>query len=273
MVGQAAGSGGDIPTRIARVELRCSDVEQSADFYRRLVGLEASEVGLEHAALRAPDGGEPILVLRRAERAGAAPRAASGLFHTAFRFRDRPALGAALRRIASEMAYPITGASDHGVSEAIYLDDPDGLGIELYRDRPRAEWPQPAAGEAVRMFTEPLDLDGVASADSGAAPAEASAGVDVGHVHLKVADPEGAAAFWQREVGMELMTRFGRDAVFLALDGYHHHVGANSWMSRGADLEPAEGPGLAAVAVRAGQSGRTLETPDGVPVLLEGAGS
>ena len=261
----------DIPTRIARVELRCSDVEGSAEFYRRLVGLEIATLGLDEARLRAPDAEQPLLVLRRASRPGPSPRRATGLFHTAFRFPDRAGLAAALRRCAGELDQPLTGASDHGVSEALYLDDPDGLGIELYRDRPAGQWPQVGPGERVRMFTEPLDLHDLIAADRGADAPEAAAGVDIGHVHLKVADPEAAADFWTGPAGMELMTRYGADAVFLANDGYHHHIGANAWLSRGAGPEPAEGTGLDAVAIRAdagGQAG-TLTSPDGVPIIVE----
>lgn len=262
---------GDIPTRIARVELRCSDVEASAEFYRRLVGLEVAELGLDEARLRAPECSLPLLVLRRAERPGPSPRQATGLFHTAFRYPDRAGLAAALRRCATELRYPLTGASDHGVSEALYLDDPDGLGIELYRDRPADRWPQVSPGERVRMFTEPLDLHDLIAADSGAETPEAAAGLDIGHVHLKVADPEAAAEFWTGPAGMELMTRFGADAVFLAKDGYHHHIGANAWLSRGAEREPADGAGLDAVAIRSDEdaAAERLTTPDGIAVLVE----
>ena len=264
---------GDMPTRIARVELRCSDVEASAEFYRRLVGLELTTLGLDEARLRAPGGDRPLLVLRRAVRPGPSPRQATGLFHTAFRFPDRAGLAAALRRCATELDHPLSGASDHGVSEALYLDDPDGLGIELYRDRPADQWPQVSPGERVRMFTEPLDLHDLIAADSGADTPEAAAGLDIGHVHLKVADPEAAAEFWTGPAGMELMTRFGADAVFLAKDGYHHHIGANAWLSRGAQREPVDGVGLDAVAIAAdpGAPAQALASPDGIPVLVEPA--
>jgi catechol 2,3-dioxygenase len=259
----------DIPTRIRRVELRSSDVEASADFYARLVGLEPVELGAERALLAPPGGGDALLGLSRAERPGQAPRRATGLFHTAFRYPSRAGLAAALRRVASELEHPLTGASDHGVSEALYLDDPDGIGIELYRDRPVAEWPQPVGDERVRMYTEPLAIGELIAADAGAAAPQASAGVDVGHVHLKVADPEEAARFWTEEAGMELMTRFGADAAFLGMDGYHHHVGVNSWMSRGAAAEPSDGPGLEAVALALDVTAGELRTPDGVRILAE----
>lgn len=248
---------------IARVALRVSDVDRSMDWYGRVVGLVLRERSGDRAELAAPDDGPVLLELRAAERAGEAPRAAAGLFHTAFRYPTRAQLGAALRRIVAGRE-SLTGASDHAVSEALYLDDPDGIGVEIYRDRPRAQWPPPAPGDKVFMTTGPLDAEGVLADAQGELP-DAAAGVDVGHVHLKVADVDRATAFWTEEAGMELMTRYGSDAAFLADEGYHHHVGANSWYSRGAPLEPADGPGLDRVVV-AGAAPRTLETPDGVEI-------
>jgi catechol 2,3-dioxygenase len=251
---------------IGRVSLRVSDLDGSIDWYGRVVGLALRERHGGRAELGAPDGGPVLLELREADRPGRAPRAAAGLFHTAFRYPTRAALGAALGRIVSGRE-TFTGASDHAVSEALYLDDPDGLGVELYRDRPRDEWPPPPAGSRVFMTTEPLDAEGVLGAAEGDLP-DAAAGVDVGHVHLKVADVEEAVAFWTREVGMDVMARYGADAAFIADEGYHHHVGANVWYSRGAPLEPAEGPGLDRVVI-AGPASRELVTPDGVAVAVE----
>jgi catechol 2,3-dioxygenase len=250
---------------IARVALRVTDVDRSIDWYGRVVGLALRDRENGHATLGAPDGGPLLLELRTAERPGTAPRAAAGLFHTAFRYPTRAQLGAALRRIVSGRE-SFTGASDHAVSEALYLDDPDGIGVEIYRDRPREEWPPPRPGDKVFMTTEPLDVEGVLADAQGDLP-DAAAGTDVGHVHFKVADVEQAVAFWTQE-GMELMARYGADAAFIADEGYHHHVGANSWYSRGAPLEPQDGPGLDGVVI-AGSPARTLTTPDGVEIVFE----
>jgi catechol 2,3-dioxygenase len=251
---------------IARVALRVSDLERSIDWYGRVAGLSLRERANDHAALGAPDDGPVLLELRKAQQPGVAPRAAAGLFHTAFRYPTRAQLGAALRR-AVEGRESLTGASDHAVSEALYLDDPDGIGVELYWDRPREKWPPPRPGDKVFMVTEPLDAEGVLATADGDLP-DAALGIDVGHVHFKVADVEQAVAFWTREVGMELMARYGADAAFIADAGYHHHVGANSWYSRGAPLEPREGPGLDSVVV-AGTTARTLTTPDGIEIAFE----
>jgi catechol 2,3-dioxygenase len=272
---------------VARVALRVSDAERSADFYSRVTGLAVREGDADAASLGAPDGGPVRLELRRAARPGAAPTRAAGLFHTAFRYPGRAGLGAALRRLA-EGRQPLTGASDHLVSEALYLDDPDGLGIELYGDRPRSEWPPPAPGERVRMDTLPLDLDPILAAATTGGGAD---GIEIGHVHLKVADVERSVRFWTEAIGLELMTRFGADAAFLADGGYHHHVGVNAWFSRGAELEPPDAAGLdqvvvgvddpdslqrlrgrleAAAAPVGGSDGRIeTSTPDGVPVAIE----
>jgi catechol 2,3-dioxygenase len=204
-----------------------------------------------------------LLELRQSEAPGPSPRRATGLFHTAFLYPTRGQLGAALLRVANERA-AFSGASDHLVSEALYLDDPDALGIELYRDRPRDAWPAPDPGERVKMDTLPLDLQALAAEAEGDAE-----GVGIGHVHLKVADVDAATRFWTDEVGLELMTGWDGQAAFLAADGYHHHIGVNAWLSRGADPEPPEQPGLDAVVLGGTGRDEELRTPDGLRVVLE----
>jgi catechol 2,3-dioxygenase len=222
-------------------------VERSTAFYDAVVGPPVRD----------------LLELRASDKPGAAPQRASGLFHTAFLYPTRGQLGAALLRVARERA-AFSGASDHLVSEALYLDDPDALGIELYRDRPRDTWPEPDPGERVKMDTLPLDLHALAEEAEGDAT-----GLRIGHVHLKVADVDEAVRFWTQEVGLDLMTGWAGQAAFLAADGYHHHIGVNAWYSRGAPREPEWGPGLDGVVI--GGTGRSdeLRTPDGVRVTLE----
>src|SRR6476660_3289523 len=183
--------------QIERVALRVADPAASARYYEQIVGPEAAG----------------LLELRASERPGPAPRRATGLFHTAFLYPSRGQLGSALRRVAEHRA-AFSGASDHLVSEALYLDDPDALGIELYRDRPRDAWPQPGPGERVHMDTLPLDLEALAREAEGD-----DDGLTIGHVHFKVSDVEESARFWTEQVGLELMTGWAGQAAFLAADG------------------------------------------------------
>ena len=169
---------------IRRVHLRVADLAGATAFYDAIVGPPVRD----------------LVELRESDAPGPAPQRAAGLFHTAFLYPTRGQLGAALLRVARERA-AFSGASDHLVSEALYLDDPDALGIELYRDRPRDTWPAPDPGERVKMDTLPLDLNALAAEAEGDAT-----GVGIGHVHLKVADVEAATAFWTQQVGLELMT-------------------------------------------------------------------
>ena len=147
-----------------------------------------------------------------------------------------------MRRIAAS-GWPIDGASDHGVSEALYLSDPDGLGIEIYADRPREQWERPADGRGVRMVTLALDLDDLLAQSPGSPGEPIAAGTAIGHVHLKVADVERAAAFYRDALGLEEQARLP-SAAFLSAGGYHHHVGLNSWQSAGASPPPDDAPGL-----------------------------
>ena len=147
-----------------------------------------------------------------------------------------------MRRIAGA-GWRLEGASDHGVSEALYLSDPDGLGIEIYADRPRERWDRPADGHGVQMTTLALDLDDLlAQAENEPRPTIAP-GTGVGHVHLKVADVPRSAAFYRDALGLEEQAQLP-SAAFLAAGGYHHHIGLNSWQSRGAAPAPDGAPGL-----------------------------
>ena len=171
----------------------------------------------------------PLVRLTTEQSAGAEPVRVphTGLFHTAFRYPDRPSLAAAVARTA-QVAREFQGASDHGVSEAVYFADPEGNGIELYRDRPFEEWPDAEPGQ-VGMFTAPLDLPALLE-EAGDAVAP-----DIGHIHLMTADTSRALGFWRDAVGLDERQRFGPSAVFLAEGLYHHHIGANSWHSAGAE--------------------------------------
>jgi catechol 2,3-dioxygenase len=231
---------------IGGVHLRVSDLDRSLAFYTRVLGLEAFSTDARGAVLGV--GEEPLLWLRAL--AGAVPRPGhtTGLYHFALLVPDRHSLGLALARLVAAR-WPLQGASDHGVSEAIYLVDPDGLGIEIYRDRPRSEWPRTAAGPA--MVSDALDLRELldASVQDVMAPATLPAGTRMGHIHLQVKDIAEAERFYVEALGFDVAQRMGASALFVSAGGYHHHVGLNSWGVAGAPAQPDTAPGLDYVEV------------------------
>lgn len=211
-------------TRIGRTALRVADLTDQTDFYRDVVGLAV--LARDEATATLGVGDTPLLVLDRDPDADPRDRAATGLFHTAFRLPSRAALGDALARVRER--WHLDGASDHRVSEALYLTDPENNGVELYRDYPRDEWPERADG-TVGMTTEPLDIEGVAAAAVGGDGAPPD--TDVGHVHLEVSSLDAAREFYGDTLGFATRATMS-GALFLAAGGYHHHVGANTWHGR-----------------------------------------
>ena len=227
---------------LGAVALSSRDPERLIPFYRDGVGLDVLATG-ETTVLGA--GGRPLVEITRRPDAARAPARAPGLFHMAIRVPDRSSLAArllALHHMGLRM-----GASDHLVSEALYVDDPDGNGIEIYRDRPADEWPRSADG-TIAMATLPLDLNALAREAPQAAQA-APAGTDMGHVHLKVSDLDAARRFWVDTVGLTVMARYP-GALFVSADGYHHHLGLNTWQSSGAPAPAAGTAGLDHFTVR-----------------------
>ncbi|OIB56768.1 VOC family protein [Natrialba sp. SSL1] len=219
--------------RIGRTALRVTDLAEMTEFYRTVVGLTVLRQSETTAVLGVSE--TPLLVLERDEDAADRHRSAVGLFHNAFRVPSREALGDALARLQDR--WQLSGASDHGVSEALYSTDPEGNGIEIYRDFPRSEWPAGSDG-GVQMYTRPLDLGPIEAAATGAS--ELPAGTDVGHVHLEVSSLDAFRDFYVDTVGFEIQATVP-DAVFVGAGGYHHHVAGNTWNHR---AEPASGRGL-----------------------------
>ncbi|HMD58115.1 MAG TPA: VOC family protein [Solirubrobacteraceae bacterium] len=235
------GSAIDPGLRVGSVTLAVSDLQRSVDFYERMLGLPLLERSEDEARL-GTDAARPALVLTAIADPEPVPVDSTGLFHVAWLHPSRAALAATIRRII-DAGWRFDGASDHGVSEALYLSDPDGLGIEIYADRPREAWERPAEGHGVRMMTLPLDVeDLLAQGDPSPTPAIAP-GTGVGHVHMKVADVPRAAAFYGGTLGFEEMAQMP-SAAFLSAGGYHHHLGLNSWQSAGASRAPESAPGL-----------------------------
>ncbi len=219
--------------RLGPVHLTVSHLDGSIAFYERALGLQRHDRNGEVATMGT--GGEDLLVL--VEEAGAAPGGRhAGLFHFALLFPTRRELAHAVRRLANTQTR-IEGASDHGVSEAIYLRDPDDNGIELYADRPRSAWPPPRnAGERVEMYTIALDMKDLMREIEGEEPRDhAGPGLVMGHVHLHVGNIERGLGFYRDVLGFEVMASLP-SASFVSAGGYHHHLGFNVWL--GTDVKP-----------------------------------
>jgi catechol 2,3-dioxygenase len=200
-------------------------------------------------------GGEPSLELTALESPAAIPPGSTGLFHIAWLHPSRAALAETVRRIGAA-GWPFSGASDHAVSEALYLDDPDGLGIEIYVDRPRERWERGPDGQGVRMVTLPLDVEDLLAQSPGAPAAEMPDRTAIGHVHLKVSDVARADEFY-RGLGFEDQARMP-SAAFVSAGGYHHHVGLNSWQSAGGAPAGEDAPGLREVTFALGGGEQAL---------------
>jgi catechol 2,3-dioxygenase len=213
------------------VSLTVSDLARSRAFYETALGLGVRESDDGGLAFGVP-GGADLVRLYGDPSAPALDRRATGLYHQAILFPTRLDLAHALARLA-EARWPLDGVADHLVSEAMYLSDPDGNGIELYRDRPRADWRYD--GGQLQMATLPLDLRNLAAElDAADGPqAAAPAGTVIGHVHLQVASIPDAEAFYHGVLGFDVTTRGYPGALFVSAGGYHHHLGLNTWHSAG----------------------------------------
>lgn len=223
-----APSGHRLPaaTRLGRVRLQVADLARSVEFYEQVLGLRVLSRSADAAAL-GPSADEPSIVELR-ERPGAVPAAPGGrpgLYHFAILLPDRAALGRLVGHLGSQGVR--FGASDHLVSEALYLQDPDGLGIEVYADRPRSAWRH--RGAELEMATAPLDVQDLRRSAGNEPWAGMPAGTVIGHVHLHVGDLAEASDFYHQALGLDRMVWSYPGALFLAAGGYHHHLGLNTW--------------------------------------------
>lgn len=236
-------------------------------FYRDTLGLvarqpDARTLTLHFSAL------SPAVITFTEDAAATEPgRRVAGLFHIALLVPDRPSLAAVLARLL-ECRQPPEGLSDHGVSEAIYLADPDGNGLEIYRDRPRAEWPM--EGDQVAMGTRALDPRGLLRELPAPPPAAPLAHATLGHLHLQVSSLAAAEKFYTGELGLAIRQRSYPGALFMAADGYHHHIAVNTW-GHPARRSTARLTGLAGFGAGTTRvtAARTLADPDGIKVTLE----
>ncbi len=222
------------------IRLNVADLDGARAFYEQTIGLR--QVGGDAEVLRLGTNGTALVELVDAPGAPRRPPHTTGLFHLAILHQSRLELARALSRVGRS-GWSLTGASDHLVSEALYLSDPEGNGIELYHDRPRADWRY--VDGRLEMSTLPLDLDGLA-AEAGGDPGSGglSSGARIGHLHLNVADLGQAEAFYCGLLGFEVTVRGYPGALFVSTGGYHHHLGFNTWAGRGAPSPPAGALGL-----------------------------
>lgn len=227
--------------RLGTVHLTVRDLDRSVAYYQDVAGLRQHDRADDTAALGV--GGEDVLVLHE-DPLAREPGRHAGLFHVALLYPSRRELSRTARRLAAGRL-PISGASDHGVSEALYLRDPDGNGLELYADRPQDAWPPPTgAGERVGMFTRALDVEDLLRVTDGEeVHRHAADGLAVGHLHLHVGGIPEAVAFYRDVVGFEQMTTYP-GASFMAAGGYHHHLAVNTWAGEGVGPAPQHTAGL-----------------------------
>lgn len=224
----------DARSTVGTVTLKVADLDAMIRFYHEGVGLTVMAQGGDSAVLGRH--GVPSMILEVAPELRHAPANAAGLFHTAILFDSRADLAASVYSVAQRYPQTFTGSSDHFVSEAFYFDDPEGNGVELYFDRPRESW-QWRDGQ-VNMGTVYLDpntyLRQNLTEEGMSSAVGTNQAASVGHVHLKVGDTKTARDFYEGVVGFDVTTTLGDQAIFFSVGGYHHHLAANTWQSRGA---------------------------------------
>jgi catechol 2,3-dioxygenase len=246
---------------LGSVELKVLDLEREAEFYERF-GLTRVPGGAGAATFGA--GAGPLLRLKALPGGQERPRHTAGLFHFAILLPREEELGGFLRRSLEERL-PLTGTADHFVSQALYFDDPEGNGIEVYADRPRSEWQYPNG--RLNIGTDHLDFERLLRIADQPQP-KFSSGTVLGHMHLNVSDLDASQAFYE-SMGMELMAEAGNVMRFMSWDGYHHHLGINVLEGRGAAPVAAGVRGLQSFEARRLDAART--DPNGIAVTPSGS--
>ncbi len=224
------------------------DAERLQSFYSNILGLNSEEQEDGILGFTTEIGRDPLITIEENPAALARPEHTPGLYHTAILMPTRADLARHLKRLAEER-YPLQGFADHGVSEAIYLADPDGNGVELYVDRPVERWPR-KKGE-IEMFTKPLDLEDLLSELKNDSPEWGGIDPDakIGHIHLQVSDLAASGPFYNEVLGYDITQKNFPGALFLSTGGYHHHIGLNTWNTKGASPAPKGTTGLVRFSV------------------------
>jgi catechol 2,3-dioxygenase len=245
------------PLHIGAVGLKVRDLDRLTAFYRDVLGVSVLDRSKDASTLGTD--GVPLVHLESAPDAKPDDPRTAGLYHTAFLMPTRPDLARWILHVARNKV-PLTGASDHGVSEAFYLDDPEGNGMEVYCDRPRESWQW--SGDELKMITDPLDIeDIVREVPPTATYPAAPGGLRIGHVHLRVGDVARAETFYRGALGLDV-TRRRHGATFMSSGRYHHHVAGNVWHSAGAGARDDNRAGLSWFSLEAADTG-AFETAKG----------
>jgi catechol 2,3-dioxygenase len=219
--------------------LRVHAIREVASFYRKVLGFDILSETPHRVSFSPPGGSTALIVLDSAPDAHPRLPDAAGLFHVAILLPDRGALGRMARNLAEHGIR--LGAADHGVSEALYLSDPEGNGLEIYADRSPNDWPPPNSDGQVGMFTDALDFESVLAEGRRVPGPLLPRESRIGHVHLSVSALDRAEEFYGRTLGFPVRQRTYPGALFLGRDGYHHHIGANTWQSRAPAVEGSLG--------------------------------
>lgn len=227
--------------RIGKVSLKVANLIKQVDFYQNYIGLDVLDSSYDSAELGIQETGEVLLELKKVEKPNSRLKK-TGLFHIAFLLPTRKDLGNILYALIKKQA-SISGASDHGYSEAIYLQDSEGNGIEIYRDKPKEEWDIRENGRIVGITAE-MDANGVLAAKDENVVERLPKGTTIGHVHLSVSDLGATEDFYTKLMGLSLKDQFGDQARFFAAGEYHHHIGSNTWLGEGIPAAEEQDLGL-----------------------------
>lgn len=228
-------------TKLGAVYIKVTNLEQSVWFYEEVVGLRALNRKQNIVEFGTIDNETLLIIEADPNFKRVPPQSHSGLYHFAILLPDRASLGLSLRNLAKHNV-PV-GQGDHEVSEALYLNDPDGNGIEIYTDRPKHTWHRKPNGD-YRMGTDPVDVDGLLAASEGLPWQGLPSGTVIGHVHFHVGDLEVAQQFYCEVLGFERTSTYGNQALFIAAGGYHHHIGLNTWAGGNARSAPEDAVGI-----------------------------
>jgi catechol 2,3-dioxygenase len=226
-------------TFVAEVNLKIADIERSLAFYQEVIGFQILERTEKKAKLTA-NGKTALLSIEQPENVIAKPQQSTGLYHFALLLPERSDLGRVLQHFIKNNVR--IGAGDHLVSEALYLNDPDGNGIEIYSDRPSSSWNW--NNNAVEMTTDPIDAQGILEAGKGEAWEGLPPGTVMGHIHLQVAELHKIEEFYVKGLGFDVVARYGPQALFISTGKYHHHIGLNTWAGIGVPAPPENSIGL-----------------------------